>query len=164
MEDRFGIIPGIKGILSNDSIQEKKKRNFMSDSSDYSFVENESMEELVEEDEKEEDSNVNMGRSSKDAYNDFYNETINNLNVSKLNQRKNLPTSNKVEKLNKLWKNGRYIWHPRYGKMLVHRKLKLNRLSLKTLNLSPKFEYRLMDYVFYLDSSCLNSSPKDRRK
>lgn len=66
---------------------------------------------------------------------------------------KNTSTLFKIEKLRKLWYNGKYIMHPHDERMKICRKFKFIYMSKSDMKLTPANEYRIMDYVIYLDSS-----------
>jgi hypothetical protein len=70
--------------------------------------------------------------------------------------------STKVKSLRKYYKNGSYLWHPKFQKRILHKKLVLREFASICKEINPVKCFRFLTYNLNLDATCLNENLSDR--
>lgn len=77
-------------------------------------------------------------------------------------QYKNHNTLKRIERLQRYYRQGKYVYIPSEEKMMLIMDLVLKPVERISRELNPIREVRLTDFVFPMDSTVLNNDPKDR--
>jgi hypothetical protein len=107
---------------------------------------------------------TNLDRVIKNVYRQNSKKPVGTQKASEIPLQRDHDTNSKVVGLRKHYQKGSYVYHPRFNKWILLKKLKLRKLAPMCKEIYPIGMFRFMDNVHYLNASCLNENSEDRDK
>jgi hypothetical protein len=107
---------------------------------------------------------TNFDRVIKNIYRQKSKKPVGTQKASEIPTQRDNDTNTKVVGLRKHYQKGSYVYHPRFKKWILLKKLKLRKLAPMCKEIYPIGLFRFMDNVHHLDASCLNENSEDRNK